>query len=108
MDGQVYLVGMRCDDCGYAVAFWRPRCPLCKGRLAETRFGPEGIVWSATVVHVPIADQMPPYGLAYVDLDNGPRILAHTISTARPLAVGTRVRLVGTTGQSDMRVEPVS
>jgi uncharacterized OB-fold protein len=61
-------------------------------------------------VRVPVPGRTPPYGLAYVDLDDGPRLLAHVhqpdddgADTAR-LAPGTRVSLIGATDVGDVLV----
>ena len=97
------LDGVRCTACGYAVAFARPRCPVCGAAVAPARFGPEGTVWSATVVRVAVPGRTPPYGLAYVDLDDGPRILAHTEGDA-PVPIGSRVRLVADGDDGDVVV----
>ncbi len=48
------------------------------------RFGPGGIVWSSADVHLAVGHREPPFTLAQVDLDDGPRVLV------------TRVRIVGT------------
>ena len=87
------LEGGRCVTCSHALLFARPRCPRCGGEVVPERFGPEGSVWAVTVVHVPSRpDEEVPYTLAYVDLDDGPRVLAR-LDAACP--VGGRVRLTG-------------
>jgi len=107
--GLARLCGSRCTACGHVLAFRAPRCPVCRGALEEARFGPEGKVWSATVVRVPVPGREPPYGLAYVDLDAGPRVLAHYAPPGdRALRVGARVRLRGSTPQGDPAVEEVA
>lgn len=83
-----------------------PSCPECRGALAAAEFGPGGTVWSSTVVHLDLAGIEAPYGLAYVDLDDGPRTLAHTTETTAPIEVGTRVVITGTTAHGDVRVAP--
>lgn len=69
-------------------------------------FGPSGTVWSSTVVRIPVQDRQPPYVVAYVDIDDGPRVLAGVaaltdMAAPRP---GSRVRLVEPTG-GDLMVE---
>ena len=98
------LAGVRCSSCGYAVAYARPLCPACGGSVVEELFGPTGTVWSSTVVRVPTPSRTPPYGLAYVDLDGGPRVLAHAAGT-EPMPVGARVRLLGLSPEGDVEVE---
>lgn len=98
---------MRCTSCAYPVSSARRRCPACGGNLCEATFGPNGQVWSSTVVHVSVPGQASPYGLAYVDLEDGPRILAHFRPVANaPLVVGAAVRLVSLNVRGDLEVEP--
>ena len=63
-------------------------------------------MWSQTGVHVAVQDRQLPYRLAYVDLDDGPRILAHVRGDAA--AVGDRVTLDGTTAEGDPQVAAVT
>jgi uncharacterized OB-fold protein len=93
------VVGARCTACGYPTAPAAAWCPVCTRPQAEASFGPGGRVWSSTVVHIPVGDRPPPFGLAYVDLDEGPRVLAHLAEPA-VLPPGTRVR-VRVTGAGD-------
>lgn len=88
------VVGARCRACGYPTAPATPWCPVCQGPQEEARFGPGGCVWAATVVHLRLpGGRTPPYGLAYVDLDDGPRVLARLDEAAAPRP-GTRVAVV--------------
>ncbi len=48
-------------------------------------------------MHLPVGDHKPPFALAYVDLDDGPRILAHLEPPER-IAPGTRVAVTGAPG----------
>ena len=103
VDGRV--AGWRCGDCGHAVAQESPWCPNCSAAALEPEsFGPGGTVWAGTVVHLPVGRWLPPFGLAYVDLDDGPRVLAHT-TDVRVVPVGCRVRLVQATSVDDERTE---
>jgi uncharacterized OB-fold protein len=87
--------GVRCRACSYPTAPAAPWCPACQSLdLAEAFFGPGGIVWSSTVVHIPVGKWRPPYALAYVDLEDGPRVLAH-LERAAVVPPGTRVRIIG-------------
>lgn len=101
--------GVRCVDCGYAVGFARRRCPRCRGHVETARFGPLGTVWSSTVVRVPVPGRVPPYTLAYVDLEqDGPRVLAHVRASSadpEPTRIGATVRLVARTDSGDLQVE---
>lgn len=106
-DGVVVLAGWRCPGCALPRATPSPRCPDCGSALDAAEFGPEGTVWSSTIVHLELDGLEPPYGLAYVDLDGGPRVLAHTPDASAPIPVGTRVALSGTTARGDIRIAPV-
>lgn len=76
-DGRWVVRGFRCVQCGYRLAAERPRCPMCRAALEEHAFGPGGTVWAGTILRASVLDRQPPLGLAYVDLDDGPRILCH-------------------------------
>jgi len=103
-DGGARVDGRRCLVCGEPTAFPWPVCPACGGAVEPAEFGPLGTVWSATVVRIPVPGRTPPYGLAYVDLDDGPRVLAHT-GGDEPLAVGSRVRVGPPGANGDLAVE---
>ena len=100
------VAGVRCTRCGYPAASARPRCPACRGPVEPAEFGPGGTVWSATVVRIPVPGREPPYALAYVDLDDGPRVLSH-LDCADALDVGTRVRLTAPAADPDLHAEVV-
>jgi len=107
-DGRWVVRGFRCTKCGYRLASERPRCPVCRGPIEAHEYGPGGVVWAATVLRAGVPDRQPPLGLAYVDLDDGPRVLCHfgggaDVPDAPP--PGTRVELAGLTDQGDPKVE---
>ncbi len=73
------LAGSRCPACGLVAVPAVARCSTC-WTVTETvdDIEPVGTVWSSTVVHLPVGPYEAPFGLAYVDLDVGARVLAHT------------------------------
>lgn len=83
------------------------RCMRCNGPLNEATFGPRGRIWSSTVVRVPVPGRTPPYALAYIDLDDGPRVLAHVVGAVDRPTVGAIVRVAGQTADGDLAVEVV-
>jgi uncharacterized protein len=103
-DGHV-LHGQRCTDCGSRNAVARARCPDCRGELAPATYGPSGTVWSSTVVRIPVPGRTPPFALAYVDLAEGPRVLAHVAGVDEPVPVGTSVQLSAPNEHGDVVVE---
>lgn len=108
IDGTSRISGSRCSACGYPNPSALERCPLCAAQCALTEFGPGATVFAATVLRVPVPGRTPPYALAYVDLDDGPRILAHVEGTDTALVPGDRVRVIGVTAQGDPLVAPDS
>ena len=102
----VVVTGTRCTSCGYPIAERLTFCPACGGPCVDATFGPGAEVFAATVLRVPVPDRPAPRGLAYVDIDDGPRILAHVTTTDAALRPQSRVRLVGTTAQGDPLVQP--
>lgn len=58
-------------------------------------------MWSWTRVHVDLPDRPAPYVLAYVDLDDGPRIVLH-VGPDTTIAVDDRVRLETRSDSGDL------
>lgn len=105
-EGSGRVVGVRCTTCGYPMVESIQRCPVCRGVSEPAEFGPGGTVFAATVLRVPVPGRTPPYALAYVDLDDGPRILAHVDRTDASLHPNDRVHVAGTTQEGDPLVTP--
>lgn len=77
------LVLQRCSDCGSVIWYPRAHCPSCSGaRLELFEASGRGIVYSFTVIRRggagPYRDCMP-YVLAYVELDEGPRLMTNLV-----------------------------
>ncbi|MFZ2177856.1 MAG: OB-fold domain-containing protein [Rhodococcus sp. (in: high G+C Gram-positive bacteria)] len=97
------IKGWICENCRHPLALPAPWCPLCRGALHDAQWGPSGRVWSSTVLRVPLPGRTPPLILAYVDLDDGPRVLGHVSSeVVERLHVGERVTLVGPSPDGDL------
>lgn len=98
--GPVQVIGSRSADTGSL--YWPPRvrCPRTGGRVEPTNLATEGEIWAWTFVHVPWpGDEMPNgiddgYGVALVDLDDGPRIPGVIVGEGTAWECGARVRLV--------------
>lgn len=109
VDGRHVVAGISCPACGYVAAGTRPWCPECRGAVEEATFGPAGRVWSSTIVRVPVPGRTPPYAMAYVDIDEGPRVLAHLHGeTDAPVPIGTAVMFVEASAEGDLVVEVAS
>lgn len=88
----------RCRRC--ATVIWYPRhfCPSC-GSLEVTWFEAtgQGSIYSFTIVHRGLGDwaSVGPFVLAYVELDEGPRVLTNILTDdPSALAIGARVAMV--------------
>jgi uncharacterized OB-fold protein len=93
------LLVQRCRTCGHHQFYPRPLCLACESTdLGWVETKGEGEIYSVTTVRVPVADELPPpYLLAIVTLDEGPRLLTNIDGTAAAIgdrvAVGWRERL---------------
>ncbi len=88
----------RCRGCGAVVWYPRGFCPSCGSSdvTLEPASG-EGTVYSFSVVHRGAGEYRgcEPYVVAYVELDEGPRILTNVVGgDPDSLVIGARVRMV--------------
>jgi hypothetical protein len=92
------LIGSRCTNCGRY--FFPPRsfCPDCRrtGKIEEHKFLGTGEVVTFTVVRSASEQfqQMTPYVLAIVKLDEGPRLTAQVVCNPEEARIGMKVRPV--------------
>lgn len=89
----------RCDACG--VAIWYPRavCPDCGSTATSwSEASGRGTVYTFTVVHRSVVQayrEAVPYVLAYVELEEGPRVMTNIVGCApEEVRVGMPVTLV--------------
>lgn len=93
------LLLKRCDDCAAVVWYPRAICPECTGTTSWFPASGRGTVYSFTVIRRGGAYPGPgAYVLAYVELDEGPRILTNIVDSdpddPDDLAVGDPVTVV--------------
>jgi uncharacterized protein len=81
-----------CADCDHHQFYPRPFCLACESQNLQWREAQGGgRVYSMTTVRIPVTTALvPPYVLALVDLDEGPRLLTNILGDC---AIGDRVRL---------------
>ena len=75
------LTYQQCRDCGTVVFFPRAHCTGCTGGTLETKTASgKGTVYTFSVVrqsYHPFFRTKVPYAVAWIDLDEGPRILSN-------------------------------
>lgn len=71
------LVLQRCTACGTFQHYPRPFCLTCQSDAVDwVEAAGSGTVYSVATMRVPVVDDLPPpYQIALVDLDEGPRLL---------------------------------
>ena len=88
------LVLPRCRQCGFVIWYPRNFCPACGAADVEWTDSPGlGTVYSCTVTrHGPGRYRdVGPYVLAYVELDEGPRVMTNIVGCApEEVAIGQR------------------
>jgi uncharacterized OB-fold protein len=91
LDGR--LVVQRCNACGASQLYPRPFCLACDATdLGWADAAGIGTVYSITVNRLAVQPNLePPYEVALVDLDEGPRVMTGTHGDG--LAIDDRVRL---------------
>ncbi len=94
--GQLRL--LRCDACSTVIWYPRPFCPECAG-TAVTWFDAAGTgaVYSFTITRKGggAYRDAGPYVLAYVELDEGPRVLTNIVGcSVDDVSIGQRVTVV--------------
>jgi uncharacterized OB-fold protein len=76
------LLLRRCEDCGEYHYYPRSRCPFCFSEEVEWHEASgDGEVYTYTVTHQNSApyDEATPYVLAYVELEEGPRMMTNVV-----------------------------
>lgn len=87
------LLIQRCDACGRHQFYPRPYCLACQSdRVAWVPAGGAGTIYSQTTVHIQVVPEFsPPYTVALVELDEGPRLLGAIVDGET--RIGDRVRV---------------
>ena len=97
---QQQLTFQECEDCGEVVFYPRAHCTACLGRSLRWRTSRgEGAIYTWSVVrqsYHPFFRTRVPYAVAWIDLDEGPRLLSNVVGVGDPatdVEVGQRVRV---------------
>jgi uncharacterized OB-fold protein len=104
--GRRQLTIQRCNACSRHQFYPRPFCIECSSDDVEwVNAAGTGSVYSMTVVRIQISPEFsPPYTVAVVELDEGPRMLTNIVGKA--VKIGDRVR-VAWRDRSDLPPLPV-
>ncbi len=71
----------RCDDCAKTYFPPRPFCPECGSRhVAVVTSSGKGRLFSYVIHHRPVPGFTPPYAIAVVELDEGPRLMSNIVN----------------------------
>jgi hypothetical protein len=108
------LVLAHCDACGTVIWYPKTLCPACGATsISWVEASGHGSVYSFTVVHRapgPFKDAVP-FVIAYVELDEGPRVLTNIVGGSPDLIhIGQRMRVVFSDtgdGSALYRFEPI-
>ena len=92
------LLIQHCSACDRFEFYPRPFCRQCAGELTWREASGRGTVYSFTIVRqsrTPPFDQLVPYVVALVDLDEGPRMMTNVVDCAPDdVSIGQRVEVV--------------
>ena len=71
-----------CRDCGHTYFPPRPFCPSCASKKVEVvRASGRGTLQSYVISHLPAPGFEPPYTIAVVKLEEGPKMLTNIVGT---------------------------
>jgi uncharacterized OB-fold protein len=80
----------KCTSCGRHHWYPRPKCPFCFGDCDWTKSAGTGQVYSYSVMRA----AKPAFVIAYVALDEGPKVLTNITGTApEDVTIGMRVKV---------------
>jgi uncharacterized OB-fold protein len=77
---QQKLLLQRCADCSKVYFPPRPFCPVCASRnVAVMQASGKAKLYSYVIHHRPVPGFTPPYAIAVVELDEGPRMMTNIV-----------------------------
>lgn len=91
------VVLQRCDDCEAVIWIPRALCPKCWSQSLSTfEASGRGTIYSWTRTHKGLAEYKDagPYLLAYVELDEGPRVMTNLVGYDADPSIGDAVTAV--------------
>lgn len=93
----------RCDDCRETYFPPRPFCPACSSRKVSVfAASGKGVLWSYVIHHRPAPGFTPPYAIAVVKLDEGPKMMTNIVDCPQtPEALQLDMKLVVSFAKQD-------
>ncbi len=94
------LTYQQCDDCETVIFYPRRHCTKCLGNsLTWHTASGRGTIYTYSVVrqsYHPFFRGRVPYAVAWIDLDEGPRLLSEVVGMEEPgsLEIGQRVKVI--------------
>jgi uncharacterized OB-fold protein len=90
-----YLLGGRCEACGFVTLGLRDICPECwaRGTMTMAPIGRKGSVYTCTVIHQVPQGYDAPFAVGYVDVERGVRVFAHLAQRPSAPKPGMTVKL---------------
>ena len=74
----------RCEECSHAYFPPRPFCPRCASRrVAVFKASGRATLYSYVIHHRPVPGFTPPYAIAVVALEEGPRMMTNLVEVAQ-------------------------
>ena len=74
------LLLQRCENCAKVYFPPRPFCPVCASRnVSIQQASGKGKLYSYVIHHRPVPGFTPPYAIAVVELDEGPRMMTNIV-----------------------------
>ena len=74
------LLLQRCDDCAHTYFPPRPFCPACACRqVSIVKASGRARLYSYVIHHLPAPGFTPPYAIAVVELEEGPRLMTSIV-----------------------------
>jgi len=89
--------GYACPSCKWSDVGETELCPRCHAPVNETTFSVRGRIANFTVIRYPPQgfENQAPYVVAFVDIENGPRVIGRVTADPNDVQVGQAVEFTG-------------
>lgn len=96
MPSPLQLIIYTCSKCGWADFHSTAKCPRCSNEVKTSTVAGEGKIATFTAIRYPPKgfEDLAPYLVALVDLNDGPRIIGRVRSSTNDVTIGSAVSLL--------------